>query len=150
MNKVLNGFYVAQMQEGSIKGWIRVNPIDGEKVKIFGRGRASYYTLILTNNSPLAPVFSSLTRTMIEKGAIDRINAKWIERKRSAEVANLESTLIVLKPGQMILMYFLVLLMILLTLTVFILEQIWKALGGDKLKTGIENKMKESEYLNLG
>ena len=150
MNEVLNGFYVAQMQEGSIKGWIRDNPIDGEKVQIFGRGRASYYTLILTNNSPLTPIFSSLTRTMIEKGAIDRINAKWIERKKSADVANLESTLIVLKPGQMILMYFLVLLMILLTLSVFILEHIWKSSGGDRLKTGIENRMKESEYLNLG
>ena len=40
MEKVLSGFYVAQMQEGSIKGWIRDHPIQGEKVKIFGRGRS--------------------------------------------------------------------------------------------------------------
>ena len=150
MEKVLNGFYVAQMQEGSIKGWIRNNPIRGEKVKIFGRGRSSYYTLILTNNSPLAPVFSSSTRQLIEHGVIDRINAKWLSKKKSSDVVDLESTLIVLKPGQMILMYFLVLLMILSTFTVFILEHVWKVLGGDRLKRGIENKMKDSEYLNLG
>ena len=119
-------------------------------MKIFGRGRSSYYTLILTNNSPLAPVFSSSTRKLIENGVIDRINAKWVEKKKSAEITDLESTLIVLKPGQMILMYFLVLLMIISTFSVFILEHVWKALGGDRLKQGIENKMKDSEYLNLG
>ena len=119
MEKVLNGFYVAQMQEGSIKGWIRENPIRGEKVLIGGRGRASYYTLITTNNSPLAPVFRASTRTMIEKGVLDRINSKWIETKKSAHITDLESTLIVLKPGQMILMYFLVMLMVIVTVIVF-------------------------------
>ena len=150
MEKVLNGFYVAQMQEGSIKGWIRENPIRGEKVLIGGRGRASYYTLITTNNSPLAPVFRASTRTMIEKGVLDRINSKWIETKKSAHITDLESTLIVLKPGQMILMYFLVMLMVIVTVIVFILEQVWKHLNGDKIKRKVENKIMESEYLNLG
>ena len=150
MEKVLNGFYVAQMQEGSIKGWIRENPIRGEKVLIFGRGRASYYTLITTNNSPLAPVFRSSTRAMIEKGVLDRINGKWIEKKKSSQVTDLESTLIVLKPGQMILIYFLVMLMVIVTVIVFILEQVWKNLGGNKIKRKVENKITESKYLNLG
>ena len=150
MEKVLNGFYVAQMQEGSIKGWIRKNPIRGERVRIFGRGRTSYYTLITTNNSPLAPVFQSSTRMMIEQGVIDRINAKWIEKKKSADIVHLESSLVVLKPGQMIFMYFLVLLMIIATLTVFILEQIWKVLGGDKVKRKVKKKIMEIDYLNLG
>ena len=134
MGKVLDGFYVAQMQEGSIKGWIRENPIQGEKVKIFGRGRASFYTLILTNNSPLGRVFSSATRELIERGVIDRINSNWLERKKSSVIADLDSTLIILKPGQMILVYFLIFLMIILTLALFLAEHLWKISGGDQIK----------------
>ena len=150
MEKVLSGFYVAQMQEGSIKGWIRDNPIQGEKVKIFGRGRSSFYTLILTNNSPLGRVFSSATRELIERGVIDRINSNWLERKKSSAIADLESTLIILKPGQMILVYFLIFLMGFITLIVFLVEHIWKVSGGDQIRIRIENRMLESEYLNMG
>ena len=150
MDKVLNGFYVAQMQEGSIKGWIRDNPIRGDKVKIFGRGRTSYYTLILTNNSPIGRVFSSSTRQLIERGITDRINTNWLERKKTSVIADLDSTLIVLKPGQMILIYFLVFLMIVSTMAVFVIEHIWRACGGDKFRKDIEKKMEENPYLNMG
>ena len=81
---------------------------------------------------------------------LDRINAKWIEKKKSSQVTDLESTLIVLKPGQMILIYFLVMLMVIFTVIVFILEQVWKNLGGNKIKRKVENKVTESKYLNLG
>ena len=138
------------MQEGNIKGWVRENPVLGDKVKIFARGKAQFYTIILTNNSPIGKVFSTATRELIEKGAIDRIGAFWLERKKSTVIADLESTLIILKPGQMILMYFLVFLMIIASLTVFLIENLWKCSGGDKLKRNVEDAMKESEYLNMG
>ena len=141
MNKVLSGFSVAQMQEGSIKGWIRQNPIEGEKVKIFGRGRASFYTLIVTNNSPLGIVFTACTRKMIEKGVMDRITAKWLERNKSFEIAELGSTLTVLKPGQMIIIYFIVLFMIILTVTALIMEQIWSSCGCDKIVNNVEKNV---------
>ena len=150
MDRVLNGFYVAHMQEGSIKGWVRENPVLGDKVKIFARGKAKYYTIILTNNSPVGPIFATATRNMIETGIIDRIGVSWLERKKSADIADLESTLIVLKPGQMILLYFLIFLMIVSVFTVFLIEHIWRFAGGDKLKREVEERMKESEYLNMG
>ena len=150
MDRVLNGFYVAQMQEGSIKGWIRDNPIEGEKVKIFGRGRAGFYTLIVTNNSPLGRVFAFGTRQMIEMGILDRVAAYWLERKKTSIIADLESTLIILKPGQMIMIYFLVFLTIVVTLSVFVIEHIWKKIGGDKVRRQIQTKMETSEYLNMG
>ena len=150
MEKVLNGFYVAHMQEGNIKGWIRNNPVKGDKVKIFARGKATFYTIILTNNSPIGKVFSTATRELIEKGAIDRISANWLERKKTSVIPDLESTLIVLKPGQMILMYFLVVLMIIASLTVFLLENLWKCSGGDRLKKNVEEMSKNSDYLNMG
>ena len=150
MDKVLNGFYVAQMQEGSIKGWIRDNPIEGEKVTIFGGGKATFYTLIVTNNSPLGRIFSFGTRQMIEMGVQDRISANWLERKKSSVIADLESTLIVLKPGQMIVMYFLVFVMMIGTLSVFVIEHIWRLVGGDRVQRIIRKKMENSEYLNLG
>ena len=150
MEKVLNGFYVAQMQEGSIKGWIRDNPVKGEKVKVFARGNPTFYTIILTNNSPIGRIFSSATRELNEKGVIDRIGANWLERKKTSVIADLESTLIILKPGQMILIYFLVLLMIIGTISVFMIEHIWRFCGGDKLRQKIEKISEENDYLNMG
>ena len=139
MQKVLNGFYVAQMQEGSIRGWIREHPLAGDKVKIFGNGNKQFYTLILTNNSPMGPIFQFACREMIEKGVKERISTQWIGRKAVTQVADLESTLIVLKPGQVIMIYFLMFLTIVTTLSVFCLEHIAKLITSRMLQMKDDN-----------
>ena len=40
--------------------------------------------------------------------------------------------------------------MIVSVFTVFLIEHIWRFAGGDKLKREVEERMKESEYLNMG
>ena len=125
MNKVLNGFNVVHATEGVIKGWMTNNAEKGKKIKLFGRGRPSFYTLITTNNSPLSRIFGSATSKLIEYGVMNRISAKWLGKKKSHIIMDLDSAFMSLKPGQMILMYCLVLIGTILTFIAVAIEQIW-------------------------
>ena len=126
------------MGEGSIKGWMRDNPVLSKKVQIFGKGRTLFNTLIVTNNSPLGRVFSGASTRLFQYGVMDRISANWLERKTSFEVADLESAFTILKPGQMILIYCLMFVGIIITSVFFLVEHLWR----NCLEIGIRNNIK--------
>ena len=50
-------------------------------------------------------------------------------REKTTQVTDLESTLVVLKPGQVVLIYFLILFFAVSVLSIFCLEHAWKLMG---------------------
>ena len=145
MNKVLNGFNVVHATQGVIKGWMNKNAEESKKITLFGRGRPSFYTLITTNNSPLSRIFRSVTSKLIEFGIMNRISAKWLGKKKSHIIMDLDSAFMSLKPGQMILMYCLVLIGTFLTFIFVVIEQIWISLKQKNINVTLKEKFMKSK-----
>ena len=57
------------------------NPGMSEKLEVFYKGRSEYYSLIVTENSPLGPMLQHGTKVFFESGVIDHLSAKWLGRQ---------------------------------------------------------------------
>lgn len=51
---------VIHTDAGMLKGFFKANPFYSQNLKVFARGRAEFYTLILPFNSPLKPILQKI------------------------------------------------------------------------------------------
>ena len=90
---------------GMLKGYFKSNPFHQQKLKIFARGRAEFYALIVPLNSPLKPILQMASNALTEAGTRDYLLKAWegtgIPNPGPVEV-------MVLTAGQIILVFFIV------------------------------------------
>ena len=90
---------------------------------MFGQSKPEYMNLILNKNSPLAPAWRQASLMMMEKGVGKKLDKLWLGELKST--SSIEDSLMVLKPTQLVLVFFVVCFSLIVTLAVLVFEQIW-------------------------
>ena len=90
---------------------------------MFGQSKPEYMNLILNKNSPLAPAWKQASLMMMEKGVGKKLDKLWLGELKST--SSIEDSLMVLKPTQLVLVFFVVCFSLIATLAVLGFEQIW-------------------------
>ena len=106
LDKLKTGRYVIHTMTGMLKGFFKSNPFHQQNLKVFAKGRAEFYSLIVPINSPLKPILQTASNSLTEAGARDYLLKQWegtgIPQAGAVEV-------MVLTAGQVILVFFIVL-----------------------------------------
>jgi len=96
---------VIHTMTGMLKGFFKSNPFWQQNLKVFAKGRAEFYALIVPINSPLKPILQMASNALTESGARDYLLKQWegtgIPPPGAVEV-------MVLTAGQVILVFFIV------------------------------------------
>ena len=80
--------------------------------------------LILNNNSPLGPVWNQASLRIMETGVGGKFDKLWLGDLKST--TSIEDTLMVLKPTQLVLVFFVVCFSFMGCIVILILELLWK------------------------
>ena len=124
---------VLHLQEGTLKGYLKENPELSDNIKVFAPSSPEYFNIIVNNNSPLGPVFQQASLLLVEQGVRDHIAATWLGRDiGSSSTTNLDNTLMVLGPAQIVLVFFVLLFAVIISLVVFICEKLFAMNFGEK------------------
>ena len=109
MKIIKNERAVLHVQYGTFLGFFRENPTFNQNIKVFGKGRAEYSSLIVNRNSPLKPILQKGTNALIETGALDHLLKTWVG---TGVPINKDSEKMVLSAGQVFLVFGIMLLTI--------------------------------------
>ena len=123
---MLNDLIVIQLQEGTMRGFVKSNPEKGQGIKLFDRGSNTAYNLIVVNNCPLGPVLRFAARNALETGTLGPVVNRWIGKEVGNERPDLEDTKLVLGAGQVVLIFFILGAITFATLGVLCAEFIYK------------------------
>ena len=107
---------VIVIEETMLLGHLKAN-VNEQIPYLFAHGRCGYNTLMLQKNSPLTPVFKHGVGVLREKGIEQQLYLKWIGAGALASGATLDA--IVLTPGQVILIFSLMMVVYGVTLVLF-------------------------------
>ena len=139
---MLNNLIVIQMQEGTMRGFVKDNPEKGQGIKLFARGSNTAYNLIVVDNCPLGPALKFAARNALETGTLDPVVNSWIGKEVGNERPDLEDTKLVLGAGQLVLIFFVLGAITFSTLAVLVLEFAYKS------STRLQNTVHETnEFL---
>ena len=106
-------------------GYARNNPgvLNKFSLKVFGHSRPEYMNLILNKNSPLGPVWKQASLRMMETGVGAKFDKLWLGELKST--TSIEDTLMVLKPTQLVLVFFIVAFSCFGCMVTLVLEKFW-------------------------
>ena len=93
---------VLHVQFGTFLGFFRESPNFYQNIKVFGKGRAEYSSLIINRNSPLKPILQKGIRDLIERGIEEQLLKKW---EGTGVPVNNKIDTVVLGGGQVVLIY---------------------------------------------
>ena len=102
MNIIKNERAVLHVQYGTFLGFFRENPTFNQNIKVFGKGRAEYSSLIVNRNSPLKPILQKGINQMIERGIEEQLLKQW---QGTGVPVNNKIDTVVLGGGQVVLIY---------------------------------------------
>ena len=131
MAKLLEGQNVIHVNYGNLVGFFQANPFSTQRIKVFAKGRAEYFSYILPFNSPLKPILQKGTNLLIESGTVSFLLKLW-EGKGIPINPPLDA--MVLTPGQVFLIFFIVLLTFGCAGVVLFCEVGWKELTSGKFR----------------
>ncbi len=120
---------------GMLKGYFQSNPFHHQNLKIFGKGKAKFYSIIVPFNSPLKPILQVATNTFIESGTMDFMLKAW-EGKEIPQ--NSAAEIMILTVGQVILVFVIVFMTFSLSLVVFLCELCHKQIKERRLQIKLE------------
>lgn len=129
---IKNGPYVIHANYGELLGYFRANPFFSQNVKVFGKGKAEYFSLVLPFNSPLKPILQKGVNSMIEGGSVDHLLKLW---EGKGIPVNAASEKMVLTAGQVFLVFVVVFFTFSLAVLIFCCEVLHK-----KMEVGHYNK----------
>ena len=78
LDSLLMGPQIIYISEGILKGYFKSNPFHLQNVKTFGKGRASFFSLIVPTNSPLKPILQKASNQLMESGTMDYLIKVWL------------------------------------------------------------------------
>ena len=122
---IQNGRNILHLTFGRLVGYFKTNPFVGQKIKVFGKGKAQYYSYILPFNSPLKPILQKGTNALIETGALDHLLKTWVG---TGVPNNNDSEKMVLSTGQVLLVFGILLLTIGIVCIILVFEFLRKKL----------------------
>ena len=102
MKIIKNERAVLHVQYGTFLGFFRENPTFNQNIKVFGKGRAEYSSLIVNRNSPLKPILQKGINQMIERGIEEQLLKQW---QGTGVPVNNKIDTVVLGGGQVVLIY---------------------------------------------
>ena len=111
-----NGGNILAFDQNVLLGYLKTN-INEEAPYVFAHDRWVYHYMMLQDNSPLTALFTHCVESLREKGIDKQINLKWIGELEQDSGAILSA--IVLMPGQVILIFSL--LMVIYGVTIIML-----------------------------
>ena len=122
---IQNGRNILHLTFGRLVGYFKTNPFVGQKIKVFGKGKAQYYSYLLPFNSPLKPILQKGTNALIETGALDHLLKTWVG---TGVPINKDSEKMVLSSGQVFLVFGILLLTIGIVSIILVFEVLRKKL----------------------
>ena len=134
---IRSGPNVIHANYGELLGYFRANPFFSQNVKVFGKGRAEYFSLVLPFNSPLKPILQKGVNSMIEGGSVDHLLKLW---EGKGIPVNAASGKMVLTAGQVFLVFALVFSTFSLAVLIFCCELLHKKMEASNQKP---SKMKK-------
>ena len=93
---------ILHVQYGTFLGFFRENPTFNQNIKVFGKGRAEYSSLIVNRNSPLKPILQQGITQLIERGIEEQLLKQW---EGTGVPVNNKIDTVVLGGGQVVLIY---------------------------------------------
>jgi hypothetical protein len=90
---------------GMLKGYFQANPYRQQQLKVFAKGKAEYYNVILPWNSPLKSILQKASSTFIESGTVDYMSRAWEGKDIPS---NIDAEIMILSAGQVFLVFFIV------------------------------------------
>ena len=96
------------------------------RLKVFGRGRTSYYAFIVPLNSPLKLIFKHALLQLSESGGLDYISTVWEGKEIGSSSGGGGSELVVLSIGQVLLVFILFSFILVSTFLVLSCELMYK------------------------
>ena len=116
LEELRKGRVVIHIDQSMLKSYFTSNPFHQQNVKVFAKGRPVLTALIVPKNSPLKPILQSASNTLTQTGINDAFLKHW---EGSSFSQSSGRDLMVLTPGQL----FLIFLVMLVTIcfSVFIL-----------------------------
>lgn len=115
---------ILHTSDAALRGAHTRNPSSFPAIRTFGASSTSYSYIVLTENSPLMPMFMQAITKSFETGQYDRIATFWQGQKISDLNQNFVDTM-VLTPGQMFLSFGILLLALASAFLCFILEVLY-------------------------
>ena len=131
LNKLLEGPNVIHVNYGNLVGYFQANPFHIQNIKVFAKGRAEYFSIVLPFNSPLKPILQRGTNAMIERGSVGYLLKKW---EGTGIPVNAASEVMVLTSGQVFLVFVIVFLTFSFAGVIFLCEVFHKKFDGMKVK----------------
>ena len=98
------------------------NPFHQQKLKVFGKERPKFDSLIFNHNSPLKPMFVRGTQHLIQTGVMNYLRDTY-EGTFIPDVSDAET--MVLKSGQVILIFAIFFVAFFVSFSIFIFEYGW-------------------------
>ena len=116
---------VLHIQESSLKGHLVNNPSDGFGMKLFGASKPKYFNFMLNNNSPIGPMLRSGLQQLAESGVMTHVEIKWTGKDIGSDTStNLDQTLMLLTPRQLVFVFFVLLCFVIIALVILAVELI--------------------------
>ncbi len=117
-----SGQVVIHVMYSMLTGHLNINPFDQPDIRVFGAEKATFWTVLLTYNSPIKPMLTMGSTRTFEQGAYERLSKKWEGQpvsiiKKPINLTNVqgnfnqqirplgESELMVLTAGQVFVMF---------------------------------------------
>lgn len=119
---------ILHTSDAALRGAHTRNPSSFPAIKTFGASSTSYSYIVLTENSPLMPIFMQAITKSFETGQYDRIARFWQGQKISDLNQNFVDTM-VLTTGQMFLSFGILFMALGSALLCFIIEILYHKRG---------------------
>ena len=124
---------VLHIQESSLKGHLVGDPSAGFGMKLFGASKPEYFNFMLNNNSPIGPMLRLGLQQMAESGVMAHVEIKWTGKDIGSDTStNLDQTLMLLTPRQLVFVFFVLLCFVIIALVILSVELIIGAMFGKK------------------
>ena len=114
---------------GQLRGFFRHNPFHQQPLKVFAKSKPKYDAIIFATNSPVKAVFDLGLRKLRESGTVSQLQVKWEGQKI---ISQSDVDKMILSPGQVILIYFIMGGAFALALVVFVMELIATKINGGR------------------
>ena len=105
-----------------MQGYFKSNPYRQQKLKVFGKERPTVDSLILNHNSPFKPMMVKGTQQLIQSGVMNHLRDTY-EGNFIPAISDAEA--MVLKAGQLILIFALTAISMIISFAIFLVECCW-------------------------
>ena len=136
------GQHVFHISERMLKRYFLEHPYIQQPIKVFGKEKPQFKTIIVTLNSPLKPIFEFGFKTLMQGGTTDRILKKW----EGPDLADVPVETMVLNFGQVLLGFIVIGFISSLAILVFLIEYVWHK--SEDVVMDMLHAMKKSRMLN--